>query len=84
MQSMMFAMLPLEIRKMVYEYVMGQETVHLTMGSKKKLGHFICEDCDADTDGDTRDCKCRVLVGGREGNRLSSACVRMLMVCRRM
>ncbi|KAH7068096.1 hypothetical protein BKA63DRAFT_536534 [Paraphoma chrysanthemicola] len=78
-QSMFFARLPLEIRKMVYEYVMGEETVHLTMGSKKRFGHFVCED-----EEKGRDCGCRVLVGGKEGERLSSAGVRMLRTCRRM
>jgi hypothetical protein len=64
---------------MVYEYVMGEETIHLTMGSKKRFGHFVCED-----EAGGRECGCRVLVGGREGERLSSACVRMLRTCRRM
>ncbi|KAH8724068.1 hypothetical protein GQ44DRAFT_750402 [Phaeosphaeriaceae sp. PMI808] len=81
-QSMFFAMLPLEIRRMVYEYVMGEETIHLTIGSKKRFGHFICEDCSEDMD--TRECTCRVLVGGRDGERLSSACAKMLRVSRRM
>jgi hypothetical protein len=36
--------LPLEIRKMIYEFVMGEETVHLTFGSKKRFGNFICEE----------------------------------------
>ncbi|KAF2029260.1 hypothetical protein EK21DRAFT_101325 [Setomelanomma holmii] len=78
-QSMFFARLPLEIRKMVYEYVMGEETVHLTMGSKKRFGHFVCED-----EGAGRECGCRVLVGGREGERLDAGCVKMLRSCRRM
>lgn len=82
-QSMFFAMLPLEIRKIVYEYVMGEETVHLTMGSKKRFGHFVCEDCGGEG-MDAGECRCRVLVGGREGERLCGACVRMLVVCRRM
>jgi len=79
-QSMFFANLPLEIRKMVYEYVMGAEVVHLTMGSKKRFGHFLCEDC---VEGE-KECGCRVLVGGKEGGRLDGACVRMVVVCRRM
>ncbi|KAJ4305586.1 hypothetical protein N0V90_001117 [Kalmusia sp. IMI 367209] len=41
-QSMFFAMLPIEIRKMVYEYVVGQETIHLLF-AKKRFGHFVCE-----------------------------------------
>lgn len=79
-QSMFFAMLPLEIRRMIYEYAMGEETIHLTIGSKKRFGHFICEDsCDVGAE-----CSCRVLVGGREGERLSSACMKILRVSRRM
>ncbi|KAF2822049.1 hypothetical protein CC86DRAFT_448466 [Ophiobolus disseminans] len=79
-QSMFFAALPLEIRRMVYEYVMGCETVHLTMGMKKRFGHFVCEDqCSGE-----KECGCRVLVGGREGGRLDGGSVRVLCVCRRM
>lgn len=43
-QSVFFARLPLELRTLVYEYVMGAETIHLTMASKKKIGHFLCEE----------------------------------------
>ncbi|KAH9866070.1 hypothetical protein J1614_008634, partial [Plenodomus biglobosus] len=43
-QSDFFAKLPLELRRMVYEYVVGAETVHLTLGAKRRFGHFICED----------------------------------------
>jgi hypothetical protein len=78
-QSMFFAMLPLELRKTVYEYVMGEDVVHLTMGSKKRFGHFLCGD---GTEG--KECACRVLVGGSVGVRLDGACVKMLVVCRRM
>ncbi|CAO2651866.1 Nn.00g001490.m01.CDS01 [Neocucurbitaria sp. VM-36] len=83
-QSIFFARLPIELRRMVYEYVMGEETVHLTLGTKKKFGHFICEARDGKVEGGERECGCRVLVGGRESERLSSACARMLRVCRRM
>lgn len=72
---------------MVYEYVMGEETVHLTLSTKQKFGHFVCEGRDGGggvEGGDERECDCRVLVGGRESERLSSACARMLRVCRRM
>ncbi|KAJ4376162.1 hypothetical protein N0V83_001443 [Neocucurbitaria cava] len=36
-QSSFFARLPIELRRMVYEYVMGEETVHLTLGTKKNI-----------------------------------------------
>jgi hypothetical protein len=78
-QSMFFMMLPLELRKTVYEYVVGEEIVHLTMGSKKRFGHFLCGEC---TEG--KECACRVSVGGSVGARLDGACVKMLVVCRRM
>lgn len=82
-QSMFFAMLPLEIRRMVYEYVMGEETVHLTFSAKKRFGHFLCERHNQEELED-RDCGCRVLVGGRESEKLSGACVKMLRTCRRL
>lgn len=73
----------------MYEYVMGEETVHLTFSAKKRFGHFICEDSRYDKEEGVnklldRDCECRVLVGGRESGKLSGACVRLLLVCRRM
>jgi hypothetical protein len=77
---MFFANLPIEIRKIIYEYVMGERTVHLTMGSKKRFGHFVCEEEEVGQ----RECGCRVLVGGRQGERLESACVSILRTCRRM
>jgi hypothetical protein len=77
---MFFARLPLELRKQIYEYVMGEETIHLTLGTKKKFGHFICED----EEKAGRECTCRVLVGGRSSDRINSACLNMLRVCRRM
>lgn len=82
-QSAFFARLPLEVRKMVYEFVMGAETVHLTLGAKRRFGHFVCETGGGEEEGE---CTCRVLVGGghRHGGRLSGACVRVLRVCRRM
>lgn len=78
-QSAFFAMLPIEIRKMVYEYVVGEETVHLLF-AKKRFGHFICK---GEGDGDGQ-CGCKVLVGGAQSGRLDGACVRMLVACRRM
>jgi hypothetical protein len=79
--------IPIEIRQMVYEYVMGEETLHLTFGAKKRFGHFICEDSgeDAIEEGDGRECGCTVLVGGRGGGRrLDSGCVGLVRSCRRM
>jgi len=81
-QSMFFAMLPIEIRKMVYEYVAGSATVHLTLGTKKRFGHFICEET-SEEEG-SLGCGCKVMVGGAQSHHLSSACLRMLLVCRRM
>jgi len=82
-QSAFFAKMPLELRREVYGYVVGSETVHLTLGAKKRFGHFVCEDaCALERKG--RDCKCRVLVGGRKSEKLNAACLNMLVVCRRM
>lgn len=76
---MFFAKLPLELRTMVYEYVMSEGVVHLTMGSKKRFGHFVCEEEAG------RECGCRVLVGGgREGGRLDRGCGGLVRVCRRV
>ena len=82
-QSAFFSKLPLEIRKMVYEYVVGQETVHLLF-AKKRFGHFVCPAENHGSDPENRECGCKVLVGGAQCERLSGACVRMLGVCRRM
>lgn len=84
-QSAFFARLPLEIRTMVYEYVMGAETVHLTLGAKRRFGHFVCAAGEQGDKGWEGGCGCRVLVGGAgQSGRLSSACLRVLRVCRRM
>jgi len=82
---MLFARVPIEIRKMVYEYVMGEETVHLTLGTKKRFAHFVCPVDNGEAGTQREDCECKILVGGAEhSGRLSSACVRLLRVCRRM
>jgi hypothetical protein len=83
-QSMFFTHLPLEIRKMIYEFVMGEETVHLTFGSKKRFGHFVCED-DGSRDHERRECGCRVLDGvNYEMTHLDSGCMGLVRSCRRM
>ncbi|KAF2650733.1 hypothetical protein K491DRAFT_608311 [Lophiostoma macrostomum CBS 122681] len=84
LQSAFFGALPLEIRRLVYEYVVGEgEVVHLTLGVKRRYGHFLC---DADQIGGRVgiDCGCRVLVGGRESRRLEQSALAMVRVCRRM
>jgi len=78
-QSSYFAKLPLELRRMVYGYVYGKEMVHLTMGAKRKFGHFVCEE-----GTEVGECGCKILVGGREGRRLEGECLSLLRVCRRM
>jgi hypothetical protein len=68
------------LRRMVYEYVMGAEIVHLTLSMKKKrFGHFLC-----DSEGDGREYMCRVLVFGKKGARLYRGGVTIARVCRRM
>ncbi|PVI00886.1 hypothetical protein DM02DRAFT_592037 [Periconia macrospinosa] len=75
-QSSFFDKLPPEVRNLVYGYVMGEETVHLTMGAKKRFAHFVCQDeCTSDyisSRDEGRDdrvdqgwCRCKVLVGGK-------------------
>jgi hypothetical protein len=79
-QSDFFARLPMELRRMVYEYVMGAEIVHLTLSTKKKrFGHFLC-----DSEGDGREYMCRVLVFGKKGTRLYNGGPTILRACRRM
>ncbi|KAF2686814.1 hypothetical protein K458DRAFT_297585 [Lentithecium fluviatile CBS 122367] len=82
-QSMLFARVPIEIRKMVYEFIMGRETVHLTLGAKKRFGHFVCPQ--GEDEHEVVMCDCKVLVGGAgHSGRLGSACLGVLRVCRRM
>lgn len=86
-QSSFFAKLPAEVRLMVYAYVMGEETLHLTLGNKKRFCHFVCQDSEAGTEGETHwgQCTCKVLVGGKaQSARLNSACTGILRVCWRM
>ncbi|KAF2851648.1 hypothetical protein T440DRAFT_517137 [Plenodomus tracheiphilus IPT5] len=86
-QSDFFAKLPLELRRMVYEFVVGSEVVHLTLGQKRRFGHFICEDDGRRRGGggdDDKECSCRVLVGGKESEKLNRGALNMLTVCRRM
>lgn len=67
----------------MFAYVYGEETIHLTMGSKKKIGHFVCEDKDA-VAHELRECSCRILVGGRATQRLDMGGVALLRTCRRV
>jgi hypothetical protein len=87
-QSMLFSRLPIEVRKMVYEYVMGEEVVHLTLGAKRKFGHFICPGPRSPATSRAKeqsDCECKILVGGVAlATKLDPACLRLLKVCRRM
>lgn len=77
-QSAFFAQLPIEIRKIIYEYVVGEEIVHLVF-AKKKFGHFLCP-----SQNQGVECTCKVLVGGTQCKQLNGSCVKMLTTCRRM
>jgi hypothetical protein len=81
-QSMFFARLPIEIRRIVYEYVMGDEMVHLTLSTKQRFGHFVCEG--SDEESKSEGCGCKVLVGGKQGTKLNGACTQLVRVCRRL
>jgi len=82
-QSLFFARLPIELRRIVYEYVIGEEVVHLTLSTKRRYGHFVCEGVEEGS-GRGKQCTCRVLVGGRKGARLDGACINLLRACRLM
>lgn len=43
-QSLFFSKLPLELRRMIYELVVGGEVIHLTLAGKGKFEHFLCEE----------------------------------------
>lgn len=81
-QSLFFAALPAELRRMVYELVVGQETLHLVF-AKRKFGHFVCEGTEKEG-GEEYDCGCKILVGGAKGARVAGRCLGMMAVCRRM
>jgi hypothetical protein len=86
-QSMFFARLPIELRRMVYEYIVGGEIVHLTLSTKRRFGHFICDDTSLnhqDNEVERKECACRVIVGGRKSARLDCGGVAMVRCCRRM
>ncbi|KAF1936599.1 hypothetical protein EJ02DRAFT_358744 [Clathrospora elynae] len=84
-QSMFFARLPIELRRMVYEYVVGSATVHLTLSTKRRFGHFVCDTAEGGGEEEERECGCRVLVGGRKnGAKLDGAAGCVVRVCRRM
>jgi len=82
-QSLFFARLPIELRRIVYEYVMGEEVVHLTLSTKRRYGHFVCDGVEEGS-GRGKQCTCRVLVGGRKGSRLDGACISLLRACKLM
>ncbi|KNG45530.1 hypothetical protein TW65_07781 [Stemphylium lycopersici] len=81
-QSLFFARLPIELRRMVYEYVMGAEVVHLTLSTKRRFAHFVCDSEEEHEVG--KQCGCRVLIGGKKGARLDVGGVSMARACRRM
>ncbi|KAJ5058595.1 hypothetical protein J3E74DRAFT_7577 [Bipolaris maydis] len=83
-QSLFFARLPIELRRMVYEFVMGEQVVHLTLSQKRWFGHCICQ---CETDGPRKgkqQCSCRVLVGGKKGARLDGGGAALVRTCRRI
>ncbi|KAK1913943.1 hypothetical protein P3342_007189 [Pyrenophora teres f. teres] len=80
-QSLFFALLPIELRRIVYDYVMGEEAVHLTLSTKRRYSHFVCDDEHIGTE-QGRQCWCRVLVGGKKGLRLDRACTSLLRACK--
>ena len=80
-QSLFFARLPIELRHMVYEYVMGEEVVHLTLSTKRRFAHFVCDGEEGHEVG--KQCGCRVL-GGEKGSRLDVGGVGMIRACRLM
>lgn len=73
---------------MVYAYVVGEETVHLTLSTKKqRFSHFVCqEERDDVGHGHERGlCGCKVLVAGKaQSKRLDRASTGILAVCWRM
>jgi hypothetical protein len=85
-QSLFFARLPIELRRMVYEYVVGKETVHLTLSTKRRFGHFVCDATSLaqNYELEKKECACRVLVGGRKSARLDAGGLAMVRCCRRM
>ncbi|EDU42839.1 hypothetical protein PtrSN002B_005259 [Pyrenophora tritici-repentis] len=80
-QSLFFALLPIELRRIVYDYVMGEEVVHMTLSTKRRYGHFVCDD-EHVGGKQGRQCGCRVLVGGRRGARLDTACINLSRTCK--
>lgn len=82
-QSLFFSKLPLELRRMIYELVIGEEVLHLTLASKGKFEHFLCEEGNLDF-ALGRGCSCRVLAGGNVGKRLGTWILGYLMICRRV
>lgn len=83
-QSLFFARLPIELRRMVYEFVMGEEVVHLTLSQKRRFGHCICHSEADNPKRGNQQCSCRVLVGGKKGARLDGGAAALVRTCRRM
>ncbi|KAF2197640.1 hypothetical protein GQ43DRAFT_466258 [Delitschia confertaspora ATCC 74209] len=82
-QSPFFTKLPLELRFMVYEYVFGSETVHLTVktywGKRVRMQHHICNGYCLRTDNQ------RIITGSECGReRLDQGWKGLLGCCRRM
>ena len=81
-QSLFFSKLPLELRRMIYELVVGEEVIHLTLARKGKFEHFLCEGNLGFALG--CGCSCRVLAGRNVDKRLGTWILGYLMICRRV
>ena len=89
-QATFFAKLPLEVRRMVYDYLYEGKTIHLKLGEKKEklgrkevtFGNFVC------TQERVGQCTCRVVVAGSPLEtslpQLEGAQLALVRTCRRM
>ena len=82
-QSLFFSKLPLELRGMIYELVVGEEVIHLTLAGKGKFEHFLCEEGNLGFALGCG-CSCRVLAGRNADKRLGTWILGYLMICRRV
>ena len=82
-QSLFFSKLPLELRRMIYELVVGEEVIHLTLAGKGKFEHFLCEERNLGFALGCG-CSCRVLAGRNVDKRLGTWILGYLMICRRV